>query len=135
MKKAVTQEDLMGCGIACAAFVLDQNYQATKKYFRTLGDANKTGYLCRDLITVLARKGKKYSYNYLKKKIRFKENSIVFIKRSKRYSVGHYLVKTKNGWMDPWMNFNPLSIDIKKAKSGFRKKLLGKGIYVIAPVG
>ncbi len=134
VKKSITQKDSLGCGIACVAFILDKNYTDTKKYFKGLGDVNKTGYLCRDLVRVLAKKDLNYDYHYLKRRITFKEGTIVFIKRSKRYPVGHYLVKAKNGWMDPWINFDSQSFDLKKAKSGFRKKLSGKAIYAITPI-
>lgn len=134
VKKAITQKDSMGCGIACIAFILGDDYESAKKYFKDLGDANKNGFLCRDLVLVLAKKGYKYDYHYLKRRIKFNEGTIVFVKRSKRYPEGHYLVKTKRGWMDPWINFNPHSIELKKAKSGFRKKLPGKATYIVAPI-
>jgi len=133
--KSVTQEDLLGCGIACVAFICNVSYRTAKKqYFRNLGDANKTGYLCKDLVKALSKADKQYSYKHLKKKIRFKTNTIVFLGRSKKYPVGHYLVRTNVGWMDPWIDFDVDEADIKKANSGFRIRLPEKPIYVIFPL-
>src|SRR3989344_8579991 len=125
--KSITQKDNYGCGIACVAFVWKVSYDYAKKnYFGKPHQANILGYLCKDIVKALSKDKKNYSYKYVKKRIKFKENTIVFIKRSKEYPAGHYLVYTKKGWMDPWINFDKLKPDIKKAKSGFRKRLPGR---------
>lgn len=131
MEKSVTQEDPMGCSIACVAFILGINYKQSKKYFKGLGSPVKSGYWCKDVVKALSRAGLSYDYKYIKRKIDFKEDTIVFIKRTKRYPIGHYLVKAKSGWMDPWIN---LHSSIKNAKSGFRKRLPSRGIYVVYPL-
>ena len=86
----------------------------------------------------MARAKKLYAYKYNKKENNsFKENTIVFIKRSKKYPSGHFLVKTRHGWMDPWINFNTKDSkidDVKKAKSGFRKNIPDRIIYVVYPL-
>ena len=91
---SVAQRDWLGCGIACTAFILGLSYNKTKqKYFQNAGDANKTGYYCRDLVAALSRAKKSYDYSYVgNKNVRCKNETIVFIKRSKRYPCGHYLV-------------------------------------------
>jgi len=53
--------------------------------------------------------------------------AIVFVERSKKYPAGHYLIKTKKGWMNPWINFP----NISSAKSGFQKVLPGKAQWII----
>ncbi len=132
--KPITQEDKLGCGIACVAFVSKLSYNYAKKnYFSKPHQASTLGYLCKDLVKALSKAGKDYQYNYLKSRVMYKENSIIFIKRSKKYPVGHYLVKTKNGWMDSWINFNKLNKNLSEAKSGFKKRLPGKAIYIIFP--
>ncbi|MBI5391734.1 hypothetical protein HZB00_01905 [Candidatus Woesearchaeota archaeon] len=65
--------------------------------------------------------------------MRFTENTIVFIRRSKDYPAGHYLAKTKTGWMDPWINFDLSSLNLNYAQSGFRKRLPEKAIYAVFP--
>jgi len=61
------------------------------------------------------------------KKYLNKIGSIVFIKRSKKWPSGHYLLKTSKGWMNSWINYpktNP-------TKSGFNKKLPGEAQWII----
>ncbi len=133
-RKPIKQEDPLGCGVACVAFVTGVSYKTAKsKYFKTVNSAKTTGYICKDLVKALSLSGKKYSYNYIKYKRRFQNNTIAFIKRSKRYPAGHYLAKSKFGWMDPWINFNIKDPNPKLAISGFRKRLPGRPIYVIFP--
>ncbi len=134
MRKAIAQEDSFGCGIACAAWITNMNYkEAKKRHFKDSDSARTFGYLCKDLVAAFAVAKKRYSYKYVKGKMRFHDNFIVFIKRSKRYPAGYYLVKTKKGWMDPWINFNYKNADIGKVEAGFRKRLPSKPIYVIFP--
>ena len=129
--KPVTQEDMFGCGVACVAFILEKSYaDAKKRYFRG-NDLKSVGLFCRDLVKALKKGGRGYDFKKVKGKIRFKVGDIVFVKRSKRFPAGHYLIKVKEGWMDPWMNFSVKEFDIKKAKSGLRKKLPGKAEWVV----
>ena len=89
--KSIKQEDNLGCSIACVAFICKTNYNtAKKKYFKNLGNAKKTGFYCTDIVKALSRANKKYNYRYIKRKKKFIKNTIVFIKRSKKYSVGHF---------------------------------------------
>ena len=57
------------------------------------------------------------------------EGVIVFIERSKKYPAGHYVIKTKKGWMNSWINFP----NIFPAESGFQKDLPGKAQWIIYP--
>ncbi len=134
-ERPVTQEHLMGCGIACVAFVCGITYRFAKRHFRGLGDTDSRGYMCRDMVIALGRAGKSYASRHLKRRMRYPEGTLVFIRRSKRYPAGHYLAKSKRGWMDPWLNFDSSTADIRHARSGFRKRLPGKAIYAIAPSG
>lgn len=135
MTKAVRQEDSFGCGLACVASVTNNSYkEARRKYFRDIGRVKTFGLLCRDLVKGLELADRKYDYKHIKRSERFRENTIVFIRRSKRYPSGHYLVKTSKGWMDPWINFSLRNIDVRRAKAGFRKRLPDKPIYAVFPV-
>jgi hypothetical protein len=135
MKKPVTQEHDYGCGVACVAFVTGVPYQQVVN----LLNRNKTtsqGFLCKDLVVVLDNLGYPYNFKYLKPRLRIKiyrEGTIIFIKRSKQYPAGHYLVRYEDQWMDPWINL-PFSKNIELARSGFRKRLPGKPIYAILPL-
>ncbi len=130
--KPLVQKHPFGCGAACVAFVLKESYS---KVISFLGKdkACSTGFSCQDLTKVLLKFGQRYSYKYLKPRLKkqiYQDGVIVFIKRSKRYPSGHYLVRHKGMWMDPWINF-PKDKRIAKAKAGFRKRLPGKPIYMI----
>jgi hypothetical protein len=57
--------------------------------------------------------------------------TIVYVEKSIKYPLGHYLVKTKQGvWMNPWKNFP----SIAPAKSAFQKRLPGTPLYAIYPI-
>ena len=134
MKNPVTQEDNMGCGAACMAFLIDCSYA---KAIAIIGNAKKMasarGFYCRDLVIGLRRAGKNYAYKYVKSSNRkniYSDGTIVFIKKSKRYPEGHYLCRHKGSLMDPWINFKE-ERNVRLAKSGFRKRLPGHPIYAI----
>lgn len=134
MKSSVTQRDHNGCGVACVAFVLGKKYDDVI-FFLGKERAIKIGFSCRELARTLRKFGFPYTYNFLKprlmKKIR-KDGVIVFVKRSKNYPDGHFLVCNNNQWMDPWINFRQDG-EVSHAKSGFRKRLPGKPIYALFP--
>lgn len=132
--KSITQEDMMGCGIACVSLIFKKSYQSTKKLFDNPEYASTRGYYCRELVKILNKNGLNYTYskiNNKNKKLLKKKGIIIFIKRSKKYPAGHYLVKINKNWMDPWINFNIKNLEIKKAKAGFRKRLTGEPQWVI----
>jgi hypothetical protein len=86
------------------------------------------------VVEALGEAGRKYSHCYLKPdKAGFLKipGTIVYVGRSDKYPLGHYLVRTSRGdWMNPWMNF-PI---IAPASSAFQKKLPGKPMYAIFPI-
>ena len=128
--KSVTQEEPMGCGIACVAVALGKSYQQTKSLFDNPEFASTRGYYCRELIKVLNKKFSNYNFskaNEKNKNLLMQDRVIVFIERSNKYPAGHYLIKTKKGWMNPWINFP----NISPAKSGFQKNLPGKAQWII----
>ncbi len=127
--KPVAQEDAMGCGIACVAFVCGTSYGRTRKYFDKPCNAWSAGYWCKDIVHAFARVGKIYAWRRLRRRTAYPEGSIVFIARSKRYRMGHYLARVGRDWMDPWMNFP----SIKNVRAGFRRRLPGRAAYLIYP--
>ncbi len=128
--KPIKQEDSLGCGVACVAFYLNITYQDSLRLFKNgKRKVESTGFFCRDIVAVLEKEGLRYAYKYVKPRIRnkiYKQNAIIFIKKSKKYHNGHYLIRFEDKWMDPWINFPDENV-----KAGLRRRLPGKAIYVI----
>lgn len=125
----ITQKDNLGCGVACTAFVLGKTYDEIKKHFTQ----SAKGYLCKEIVAVFKKYGIDYRFKYLTSKLKRKiygDGTVVFIKRNKKYPFGHYLARSGNFWMDPWINFQN-DKNINNARSGFRKRLPGNPIYGI----
>lgn len=125
MRKSVTQEHGMGCAVACVAYSRDISYKVAHKRFSRLSGAWTNGYKWREVA-----KAADFDYCYLKpsKKHLLKvTGTIVYVVSCRKYPFGHYLVRTDNGWMNPWIN-NPV---IHPAKSGFQKKLPGRAACAI----
>src|SRR5260221_914442 len=114
-KTHITQLHNYGCGAACVAFISGVNYLKVVSLLSELIVLVK-GYHCRELVIALERLGLTYSLNHInskKRKLVYQEGVIVFIRRSKKYPAGHYLVRHNNLWMDPWVNF-PQNSDISQ---------------------
>ncbi|MFH0738203.1 MAG: hypothetical protein V1827_06165 [Candidatus Micrarchaeota archaeon] len=130
VRKAVAQEDAMGCGIACVAYVCGLSYRTAKQgIFEKPQYAGTKGYACRDLVRALAKADNSFGWSSIKHDIAIPISSIVFTARSEQYPAGHYLVKTRMGWMDPWINYPRL----KAVRGGFRKRLPGRAAYLVYP--
>jgi hypothetical protein len=132
--KSVTQKDAFGCGAACVSFISKKSYEKT---ISILGKrkARDKGFNCKDLTNVLLQFGLRYQYKYIKPRLKkeiYKDGAIVFIKRSKTYPAGHFLARQNGKWMDSWINFQK-NKNLDNAKSGFRKRLPGRPIYVLLP--
>lgn len=130
--KSITQEEPMGCAISCVALALGKSYKSTKKLFDHPEYSSSRGYYCREIIKVLNKSRRIYSYKKITSKTKHllnKNEIIVFIRKNKQYPFGHYLIKTKKGWMNPWINLPKIT----PAKSGFQKKLPGEPEWIIYP--
>lgn len=131
--RPIKQEDPFGCGVACIASILGINYQTALNLFDGGKEkAKATGFYCREIVKTLGKVDLKYEYKYIKPKIRkrtYTQGAIVFLRRSKKYPKGHYLSRSENMWLDPWVNF-----PLEEIKKGFRKRLPEKPIFVIYPV-
>ncbi len=142
IRKWQHQKDLSGCGIACLANLLDKSYDSIKKDFENKFYSIGKGIKIFDIVNYLNTHNLKYKSKIFNrnKKNKFNssetdkfsqiENSITLIVKSKKYPVGHYLLRTKKGWVDPWFDFP--SID--NVKAGIRKKLPDDPWYVLYPV-
>lgn len=125
----VIQEDEYGCGVACVANILGKTYKETLPLFESPQNASWRGYFCKDLVYALASAQKNYKYFYVKTYKRnhiYKDETIVFIKRSKMHPAGHYLLRKGAVWVDPWINFPKYP-----RMAGERKRLPGIPIYAI----
>jgi hypothetical protein len=100
----------------------------------TMEDQARTrGFYCRELVDLLSKTGLKYQFRYINQKTRpliHHEDSIIYIRKSKQYPLGHFVARKNGSWMDPWINFS-LNSDIRLAESGYRNRLPGQPIYVI----
>ena len=141
MKKFQHQKDLNSCGIASLSNLLDKNYDVVKKDFEKKFYTIEKGIKIFDIVNYLKTKkinykskffnqNKKYEFNK-KEGDRYSKipNSITMIAKNKKYPIGHYLLRVKDGWVDPWYNLPDMNI-----KAGIRKKLPGNSWYVLYPL-
>lgn len=135
------QKDINGCGIACLANLLDKPYDKVKQDFEKKFYPINKGIKVFDMVRYLNGLGAKYELKFFNKnpkhfnKIEASKfskipNSFTLITKSSKYPVGHYLLRTKMGWVDSWINLP--SID--NVKSGVRKSLPTNPWYVIYPI-
>lgn len=122
--KAVVQEEPMGCSVACVASLLGISYKSARALFKNPKDAITKGYSCKAIANAL-EKGKQSKQTYMKAKpgMKFKEGDIVYISKP----LDHYLLKTKSGWMNSWINYPK----INPARAGFQKKLIGPAEWIV----
>lgn len=134
MRKSITQKSEYGCGIACFAFATHQTYKQAAAWLGS-EQATSNRFWCKDLTLALNRYGLQYVLKYAKPQILDKlemEGTIVLLRRSTKYPVGHYLIRHKGKWMDPWINL-PTNNVLPEARSGFRSKLPGEPMYLLYP--
>lgn len=134
MRHMITQEDDMGCGAACVAFVANKTYQQAAK---VLGQekARSVGFHLKELVDALSQFGLDYRFQHVRthtKQSIYQEGAIVFIRRSVRYPYGHYIIRHNGLWADPWINL-VLDKNLENAKSGYRKRLPGEAQWVVLP--
>ena len=135
MRRTITQEDSMGCGVACVAFIAHKPY---RQAVVVLGQnkAKTVGFQLNEIVDALAYYRLSYHFKHVKPNIKhriYEDGAIIFIKRSTRYPYGHYLVRHKGLWVDPWIN---LVVDkkLENAKSGYRQRLPGKAQWAVLPL-
>ena len=136
------QKDLNGCGIACLSNLLDKPYDQIKKDFESKFYTIERGVKIFDIVNYLKthqleykskffNQNKKYKFNKVEAdKFSKIEGSITLIVKSKKYPIGHYLLRVKNGWVDPWY----ILPSIDDVHVGIRKELPENPWYVLYPV-
>lgn len=126
MFKPVAQEDPLGCGVACVAYLLNLSYKDALQMFPNGKErANTVGFYSKELASKL---GESYKVGFAKRNKKFihRSGSIIFMKRGKKYRCGHFMVRSGNQWMDPWINFPSWA-----PRAGFRKRLPEQSVYII----
>ncbi len=139
LRNSITQLYPAGCSYACFAFVTGLTYIETIQFIGAEQSA-KTIFMIGDFCAKLNQFGLKYHYKHIKdkndpffKSLLQKEGAIVLIARSKLHPTGHYLVHHRGHWMDPWINISKSNCDVSKARSGYRKRLPSRPMYVVYP--
>ena len=133
MKKSITQESPNGCGIACFAFVCNLTYKQAEDF---LGEeqAKSNRFIVKHFREELNRFGLLYNSHHVRpnQTIDPTEGTIVLLRRSQLFPVGHYLAFHRSKWMDPRINLQDDRI-FQEPKSGFRDNLPGQVMYALMP--
>ena len=135
--KSVTQEDALGCGVACVAYILGLPYKQALLLFNNPEKAKTKGFTVKDLSLALNKESSvPYKTRYVGRTLHLNilDQTIVYVKKCDEFPFGHYLVKNSRGFMDPCINLTKAKEDISLAKSGFRKSFPGKIVLVVMPV-
>lgn len=133
MRKSVTQEMPNGCGVACFAFVAKLTYKQSEAF---LGEeqAKSNRFIVKHFRDELNRFGLHYVSKHVRpgQTVDPTEGTIVLLRRSKQFPVGHYLAYHDGKWMDPRIN---LADDrgFEDPESGYRHELPGDVMYVLMP--
>jgi predicted double-glycine peptidase len=136
MKKYIKQEDSMGCGVACVAYILGISYGKAVDLFTQKQKRGSRGFTSKDITEAIKMSGVTYKSVYVgrEKEPKIENNSIVYVPKCEYFPYGHYLVKIQNGYMDPFINLHESNFDYTKARAGLRKTLPNKASMKIVPV-
>lgn len=131
MKKLIPQESPAGCAVACVANLLEVEYKTALKLF-TDGERKHLweGFYNKEIIKALDKGGVNARSLYIRDGNRtasYKNGTIVFISRDKKYPRGHYLLRKNDKWLDPWINYP----HITPARAGYRARLSGKPQHAV----
>lgn len=127
----VAQEDEMGCAIACVANLLNISYQDAKQLFNPKF-AKHRGYYCKSIVNALKKAGVQSHYKKYSDSEEINFGDIIFVGRCVDLPYGHWLLRLKEGWVDPWINLQ-VEKDINKAKAGIRDSLIGVPEWLVRP--
>ena len=123
MLDSITQEEPFGCAISCVAFRLNLSYSDAKGLFKHPEYSSRRGYYCDDIVEALDNGGcEGYTFAQVdddNRKFLDVSGTIVLIRRNVKYPAGHWLIRSGDKWVNPWINFPCM----KPAKSGFQKEL------------
>lgn len=129
--RAVSQEHPMGCAVACVASLCNIEYAEALQLFQHPENAWTRGFYCEEVVTALSKFGLKCGFEKFELIKHFKTvhqvGTIVFVGMNPKYPMGHFLLRTQHGWMNPWINF-PQMIPVESA---FEKNLPGQISFLI----
>ena len=121
----VAQEHPMGCAVACVASRCGLTYTKALDTFTVPSHAWTRGFYCEEIVEALAQLGLKYTFARFLPDDHSKYlnivGSIVFIDPCDRYPSGHFIVRSAEGWMNPWVTFpkmNPVVAEIQSELPG-----------------
>lgn len=127
----VAQEDKWGCGVACVASLLGISYQKSKLLVEKLKgrsvNARPYGLELHHLAIALQKKGVKVIADWNPEYM--PDGIIVCISGKSPYDGDHYMLKTPEGWMDPWYNLVE-----KKMEAGYRQNYPRGTYFLVALV-
>jgi hypothetical protein len=135
----VSQEHLLGCGVACVASRCGITYKDALSLFSHPEHAWTRGYYCEEMVEALKSAGFFYSFarfdptdagNKIARLLKI-PGTIAFQERCEEYPHGHFFVRTSSGWMNPWSNF-PWMDEIK---SEIQPEIAGNISFVIFETG
>ncbi len=136
------QKDFNGCGVACLAGLLGRSYDQVKRDFEKKFYTTEKVVLVHDIVKYLEFHDLEYRSKFFNRNKENKavkkeaelfskiEGSITLIVKSQRYPLGHYLLRVKGGWVDPWYNMPR----IDNVQAGLRRRLPDAPWYVIYPI-
>lgn len=131
--RGVPQRHPMSCGLACVAYITGEPYEVIVDG-EPQAKLEEAGFLCPELVEKLAKHGQSYGWRKLEESERdgdFEVGDIVFVERSSTLPGGHFLAKSTEGWMDPWINFDLARPFAAEAEAGFRATLPGRAEWLI----
>lgn len=133
MRRLVRQEEDFGCGIACIAYICEIDYNEAQQSMLHPDKAQTVGYRCKALCDALNRicEEKKVEKIWRTKYVgrtrnpNIPDDSIVYINKNNKYKYGHYMVKTKYGYMNPFANLDKVNGDSRFATAKYESELYG----------
>ena len=127
----VTQEDEWGCGAACVASLLGVSYQEAKQLVENVKgreiDKKPYGLELHHLALALQEKGVKVVADWAPDGC--PDGTIICISGKSPYDGDHYMLKTPEGWMDPWHN-----MPTEPKEAGYRNWLPDETYFLVALV-
>ena len=132
-KSAVPQAHSMGCAVACVAAYCEITYQRALELFQQPHNAWTRGFYCEEIISALEKFGHQFSFEKFDS---FQHTPkllcpgvFIFVNPNLKYPMGHFLIRVKDGWMNPWINF-PQMIPVKAA---IQAEIPGEVSFILYP--
>ena len=130
-KNLVPQENPMGCAVACVASQCRIKYHEALQLFDRPDFSWTRGFYASEVVTALAEFNLDYDFEKFENKKHESQlnqpGTFIFTEANSRYPSGHYFLRLKTGWMNPWANFPHM----KPVKSALEKEIQGRILYVI----